>query len=575
VKKHTAPSNSVHSWAGTTRLALGLGLAVLAAQTAHAETCPFDNGNSSLAVEGVVLTRYALGITGAPLVANTGINAVDEPTVVAAINCPSCGLNITGNPTMTVADATIISRKLAGFSGPALTNGIALGSGTRNTPAAVQSFLLAGCGAAGANAFVNGGNAFGVPAVLGTTDGQPLTVGIGGAGGLRIVPTTGDYTNAPIIINGSSSNIANAQGATVSGGGSASPSGSAANQATGQFATVGGGFANRASTEGGTVAGGGLNKAMSNYSTVSGGYGNTASGVASVIGGGSQHNATGINSTVSGGTSNTASSQDSTVAGGRANAATGNKSAVLGGEDNQASGDLSTVGGGQNNSATGNYSTVAGGYQNTASGISSIVLGGALNTASGGNSLAAGRNAIAGGQGTFVWNSYNTPNNLQARTYSFRVQAENGFDVNYGANKQYYVAFNADNPGFIINTSTGIGMSTAGVWTNQSDRAKKREFAPINARDVLRKVVALPLSTWSYLAEESNIRHMGPMAQDFWKAFGLGYGDKTMNDVDSRGVAFAAIQGLNQKLIEQGKEKDARIELLTARLKAIEKKLGL
>ncbi len=117
--------------------------------SALAQTCPFDDGNSSLEVEGLILTRYALGITGAPLVASTNINAVDAPTVEALINCPSCGLNITGNPAMSVADATIISRKLAGFSGAALTNNLALGSGTRNTPAVVQSFLLAGCGATG------------------------------------------------------------------------------------------------------------------------------------------------------------------------------------------------------------------------------------------------------------------------------------------------------------------------------------------------------------------------------------------------------------------------------------------
>ena len=121
----------------------------LGAFAAHAQTCPFDDGNSSLTVEGVILTRYALGITGVPLVASTGIAASDAPTVEAAINCPSCGLNITGNPTMTVADATIISRKLAGFNGAQLTDGLSLGSGTRNTPAAVQSFLLAGCGATG------------------------------------------------------------------------------------------------------------------------------------------------------------------------------------------------------------------------------------------------------------------------------------------------------------------------------------------------------------------------------------------------------------------------------------------
>ena len=74
----------------------------------QAQTCPFDDGNSSIEIEGLILTRFALGLTGAPLVANTVINAVDAPTVEATINCPSCGLNITGNPSMTVADATII-----------------------------------------------------------------------------------------------------------------------------------------------------------------------------------------------------------------------------------------------------------------------------------------------------------------------------------------------------------------------------------------------------------------------------------------------------------------------------------
>ena len=42
------------------------------ATTSHAQVCPFDDGNSTLAVEGLILTRYALGITGAPLVSAAG-----------------------------------------------------------------------------------------------------------------------------------------------------------------------------------------------------------------------------------------------------------------------------------------------------------------------------------------------------------------------------------------------------------------------------------------------------------------------------------------------------------------------
>jgi hypothetical protein len=53
---------------------------------------------------------------------------------------------------------------------------------------------------------------------------------------------------------------------------------------------------------------------------------------------------------------------------------------------------------------------------------------------------------------------------------------------------------------------------------------------------------------------------MGPMAQDFYAAFGLGLGDTTIDTVDADGVALASIQGLHT-LIE---EKDARITDLEA-----------
>jgi hypothetical protein len=76
-------------------------VALAGSQTVLAQVCPFNDGNASLEREGLILTRYSLGLTGAPLVASTGINAGDASTVEATINCPSCGLNITGNPTLT------------------------------------------------------------------------------------------------------------------------------------------------------------------------------------------------------------------------------------------------------------------------------------------------------------------------------------------------------------------------------------------------------------------------------------------------------------------------------------------
>jgi len=119
---------------------------VLATAAASAQTCPFDDGNSTLTREGLILTRYALGMRGSALLAGTDLAGQDPNSVDITVNCPACGLDINGNGTFDATDATIISRKLAGLTGPALTDSLSLGNGTRNTFAAINSFLLAGCG---------------------------------------------------------------------------------------------------------------------------------------------------------------------------------------------------------------------------------------------------------------------------------------------------------------------------------------------------------------------------------------------------------------------------------------------
>ena len=56
---------------------------------------------------------------------------------------------------------------------------------------------------------------------------------------------------------------------------------------------------------------------------------------------------------------------------------------------------------------------------------------------------------------------------------------------------------------------------------------------------------------------------MGPMAQDFHRAFGLGDRDTEIVTIDADGVALAAIQGLNAKveqLDQRLREKDAALE---------------
>ncbi len=105
-------------------------------------------------------------------------------------------------------------------------------------------------------------------------------------------------------------------------------------------------------------------------------------------------------------------------------------------------------------------------------------------------------------------------------------------------------------------------MTDAGVWINASDAQKKGAFAEVDKRAVLDKLAAMPIRSWRYQVEADDVRHIGPTAQDFMAAFGLGHDDKTIGTIDADGVALAAIQGLNAKLEATLAERDARIASL-------------
>jgi hypothetical protein len=110
---------------------------------------------------------------------------------------------------------------------------------------------------------------------------------------------------------------------------------------------------------------------------------------------------------------------------------------------------------------------------------------------------------------------------------------------------------------FTSNRLQVAGMIGATAFNTVSDRAAKQDFTPVDARAVLAKVAALPIAEWNF-KEFPGARHLGPMAQDFHAAFGLGHDEKSIATVDADGVALAAIQGLNEKL----EEKERRIEAL-------------
>jgi hypothetical protein len=119
--------------------------------------------------------------------------------------------------------------------------------------------------------------------------------------------------------------------------------------------------------------------------------------------------------------------------------------------------------------------------------------------------------------------------------------------------------------------STGAYLASgSGSWTDLSDRNLKDNFTPVDGQDVLTRLADIPIATWNYKAQDDSIRHMGPAAQDFSAAFGLGESETGISTVDADGVALAAIQGLYQLSQEQA----ARIQALEGENANLRERLG-
>ena len=151
-----------------------------------------------------------------------------------------------------------------------------------------------------------------------------------------------------------------------------------------------------------------------------------------------------------------------------------------------------------------------------------------------------------------------TPNGAISVSANVGSTAANSILAQFGNASSFVVVITND--GTIY--SKGLALT--------SDRNAKESFRAVNGTLILEKVVAMPMTEWDY-KDTPGIRHLGPMAQDFHGAFGLNGPDNThISVVDQGGVALAAIQGLNQKLLEELKHRDAENAELKSRLEKIE-----
>jgi hypothetical protein len=107
-------------------------------------------------------------------------------------------------------------------------------------------------------------------------------------------------------------------------------------------------------------------------------------------------------------------------------------------------------------------------------------------------------------------------------------------------------------------------------WASACDSATKEDFHEIDRQELLEKVAALRVRNYKMRDQDDGTRHIGPVAQDFHAAFGVGETEKGINMADADGVLLAAVQAL----YEQNAELARNSELMKAEIEALKAALA-
>jgi len=135
----------------------------------------------------------------------------------------------------------------------------------------------------------------------------------------------------------------------------------------------------------------------------------------------------------------------------------------------------------------------------------------------------------------------------------------------------YYTARSPGGFRFLTWTNAGSGLwlpPGKTSWAALSDSNAKTGVTAMDHRETLRKVSKLPVTSWQY-KHDPNHRYIGPMAQDFYAAFGLGSDDKHISTLDADGVALSALKGLIAEL----RQRQVRSQAQARRLAELEAEL--
>jgi hypothetical protein len=129
-------------------------------------------------------------------------------------------------------------------------------------------------------------------------------------------------------------------------------------------------------------------------------------------------------------------------------------------------------------------------------------------------------------------------------------------------------AANGNTPGAGGNVGCDLTVAVPS-WTCASSRTLKENFQPVDGEDVLARIRGIPITTWTMIGAEPGVRHLGPVAEDFYAAFPLGLGSTTIGLGDIDGVNLAAAKALEARtahLQAQLDERTARVQALEAQL---------
>jgi len=535
---------------------------------------PFGSLGAGIAALGLLLTASSI-----PANANPPAPVFRGHYIVTPTSCSSdygtaghyflgipAGLNIAGG---------IYTAVLGGLENKVCDGTSAIGAGVVNVIASNGNALLSFIGAGGANV-VTGFSAFAGAGSSNEAAAEASFVGAGiygtaeapgsfvGAGGYEYLQQNGSAAGGGNTADGIDSFIgagdlnaitSSGTGSFIGGGGSADLSGGAHNTISAADSFIGAGDNNTVRAQQAFIGGGTGGTVTASYSGIAAGYGDGVTGVAAFAGAGGFNLASGQDAFVGSGNANTASGEGSFVgAGGTAgsnngNLAAGRDSVIGAGDSNTTKAASSFIGAGENNSiaapaawsvlagglhmlANGQYASAGSGYYSGATGSYSMMPGGAAAQASGNASFAAGENAFAFHSGSFVWGDD------VGTTYTVDDQAPNQFVVGASGGTVFYSNEAA---------TSGVQLTAgSGAWANLSDRNAKTDIVPLDDASILSRVATLPVSSWQYKSEHG-VRHIGPMAQDFYAAFGLGTDDRHITSIDEDGVALAAIKALHAK----------------------------